>query len=447
MKLNMNYILAIGIVVNGLLPIISNAQYGNQNEDLEKSNCLAVHHRWVDEAFILTKNCVGFSAPVSGRAYAYFSIGMYESSVELLPELQSLSGQLNQYKRTIWKDDQALVWPIVANTVDFTLLSYYYRNMPPSNRAKIAIINDSIISHYSKKRSKSEIAQSLEYGKKLAGEIITWSKLDGADNGFNENFPESFEPPKCISCWTKTVPGYLPSLLPYWGENQRLIEKTDSVTEDCMVLDFSKDTSSMLYKDAYSLYINGNDPDPKFELISEYWDDSPGYSGTPSGHYFSMAKQLAVDKHLELDEVLELYAKLGIAINEAFISAWKLKFEYNFIRPVTYVQQYIDPQFNTRIASPPFPEFPSGHSFQSGAATEVMKSFFGDSTQVTDRTNATRSDINGTPRTFKTLTDLAQEISISRFYGGIHFFKSLEISLDYGQRIGVFIAHEVKCRK
>lgn len=443
----MNFLFVLGVVAIGFLPKPSLAQSNINGIESEKEACLSIHHRWVDEAFVLTKNCVGFSAPVSGRAYSYFAIGMYESVVEMMPELQSLTGQLTNYERTNWKENKEISWPLVANSVDFTLLCYYYRNMPPANQTEMMALEDSIRSKFSKKHSKSTVNASIEYGKSIANELISWSKLDGADNGFNENFPESFEPPKCISCWSKTVPGYLPSLLPYWGENKHLINGTEKVTEDCMVLEFSKDSNSMIYQDALSLYQNGNDPDPKYEIITEYWDDSPGYSGTPSGHYFTMAKQLALDKKLPLDQAMELYVKLGLAINEAFISCWKLKFEFNFIRPVTYIQQYIDPQFNTRIASPPFPEFPSGHSFQSGAATEIMKSFFGDSTQVTDRTNATRSDIDGAPRTFQTLTDLAEEISISRFYGGIHFFKTLEISLDYGQRIGIFVANEVKCRK
>lgn len=437
----------VGIVVIGLFQTPSFAQNTISSNQIDRANCLSVHHRWMDEAFELTKNCVGFSAPVSGRAYAYFSIGMYESVVELLPELQSMSGQLNDFHRMHWKEEKDLIWPVVANSVDFTLLSYYYRNMPPANQKKVVSLEDSLRLVYSKKQSKIAVASSIEYGKNIAQEIIEWSKRDGADNGFNENFPDSYEPPTCVSCWTKTVPGYLPSLLPYWGKNGRLLPKTDEITDNCKVLEFSKDTNSLLYKDAYRLYENGKDEDPEYEIITEYWDDSPGYSGTPTGHYFSMSKQLAIDQQLPLDSAMELYVKLGIAINEAFISAWKLKFEFNFIRPVTYIQRYIDPQFNTRIASPPFPEFPSGHSFQSGAATEVMKSIFGDSTHVTDVTNASRPDIDGTPRSYETLTELANEISISRFYGGIHFYTTLKISLDYGQRIGSFVAQEIKCRK
>ena len=185
----------------------------------------------------------------------------------------------------------------------------------------------------------------------------------------------------------------------------------------------------------------------EYEIIAEYWDDGAGYSGTPTGHFFTIANQIAGQQNLKLDQAMELYVKLGVAVNEAFIAAFRLKYKYNFIRPFTYIHRLIDSKFNTRIASPPFPEFPSGHSFQSGAATEIMKSIFGDSLTIVDSTNIDRVDIDGTPRTFSSFTEMSEEVSISRLYGGIHFLKSLDESLKYGRKIGKYVATELKCRK
>lgn len=410
--------------------------------------CLDIHHTWLKEAFVLTKNCVGFTAPVSGRAYGYFAIGMYESNVEIIPELQSITGQLEGYNRTIWKNDQEeLNWSLVANSVDFELLSYFYRNMPPSNKEHVAYVSDSIKKYAKKKYAKKVNLRSIEYGKKIANEIIEWSKLDGGDAGFDNNFPESFEPPVCESCWTKTAPGYLPSLLPYWGTNKQLLKGSHLEVEECEVFEYSTDSTSFMYKQAMKVLDNANETDPKYEVIAEYWDDGAGYSGTPTGHFYTIARQLAIRENLKLDQALELYVKLGVAVNEAFIQAFRLKYKYNFIRPITYIHRHIDPQFNSRIASPPFPEFPSGHSFQSGAATEVMKSIFTDNITITDSTNVGRTDIDGSPRSYNSFTEMSEEISISRLYGGIHFLETLNVSLYYGRRIGIYVAQELKCRK
>jgi hypothetical protein len=434
----------LGIIFLMLTPSFVKA---DSNDFYEKDICLDIHHQWLTEAYTLTKNCVGFSAPVSGRAYGYFSIGMYDSTVEILPELQSLTGQLDGYSRQEWLYADDINWKLVANSADFEMLNYLYRNMPPSNLVRIENVYDSIRKSVDNKTSCWVKKQSIAYGKRIAMEIIEWSKHDGADSAFDDNYPESFEAPQCISCWTKTTPGYLPSLLPYWGENKQFLTESHLVAKDCAVFEFSSDSSSFMYKEAMGVLDNSNDLDPKYELIAEYWDDGAGYSGTPSGHFFTMAMQLVIKEDRPLDQALELYVKLGVAVNEAFISAFSLKYTYNFIRPITYIQRYIDPQFNTRIASPPFPEFPSGHSFQSGAATEVMKSIFMDTIQIIDSTNVGRSDIDGSPRIYSSLTEVSEEISISRLYGGIHFKESLDVSLKYGRMIGQYVSTKLKCRK
>jgi hypothetical protein len=99
------------------------------------------------------------------------------------------------------------------------------------------------------------------------------------------------------------------------------------------------------------------------------------------------------------------------------------------------------------LATPPFPEYPSGHSMQSGASTQVMKSFFGNEILIEDATNNFRKDIDGSTRVYKSFDQMAEEISISRFYGGIHYKKTLDESLQLGKEMGDFIVETVKCRK
>jgi tetratricopeptide (TPR) repeat protein len=402
-----------------------------------------IHTNWLEEALFLTKNCVGFSAPVSSRALAYLTVGMYESSLELMDSLISLDGQLNNYKREVWKEDkETFNWELVANSADYTLINYLYRNMPPRNLKRIEQKNDSILDVLNVIDSSS-----VHYGKKIADEIIAWSKLDKGENGFNENFPKDYIAPRCHSCWSKTTPNYLSALLPTWGENLNLIRGSQYFVSECQVLPFSTDTSSALYKDALGIVNLSKSLKPEYEIIAEYWNDAPGYSGTPAGHFFSIALQLSKEYELTPKEVLICYAKLGVALNESNIHSWKLKYKYNFIRPITYIHKYIDPQFNSFIPTPPFPEFPSGHSFQSGTGSEVLISIFGENISFTDSTNIYRTDINGTPRHYNSISEMAEEISISRYYGGIHFRETLNISLDYGRRLGRYITNSIRCRR
>lgn len=400
--------------------------------------CLEIHESYLDNMFYLVKNTVGFSAPVSARAYAYVTLAMYESTYHTLESLESLLP-----KTAIREVDYSsfnlkeIHWELVANEVNYYTLRYFFRGMSQHDSLQLThLYQDTEQFILGNKRLKRKHAPSKKLGQHIAEHIITFSKTDGGDEGFNRNFPDDFTPPSCPSCWVKTTPGYLSALLPYWGSNASIINTNLYPSFTFIPLEFSTDTSSILYKDALEVLAIGLSDEEHYEIISEYWDDAPGISGTPPGHLFQIAEALRKSTQLSTSKALQLYAFLGMSLNEAFITCWELKYTHHFIRPITYIHRNIDNRFNTRIDTPPFPESPSGHSFQSGAGTQVLIHFFGNELTFTDSTNINRPDILGHPRTFHSLNQMSQEISISRLYGGIHFRSTLDNSLESGRIIG-----------
>jgi hypothetical protein len=442
LSISRRYIICLIAIIS--IPSFAAPIYSSNKEVREK--CLKIEHAYLKEAFFLTQNTVGFTAAISGRSYGYITVGMYESLADMIPELTSLDGQLNEYVRPQVKA-RKVNWMIVANETDYQLLSYFYRAMPPSNQKQLYALYDSIHQKFSSHEKRKTVERSKKYAKTIADAIIAWSKKDGGDDGFERNYPPNFEPETCPSCWSRTFPGYLTAQVPFWGTNRPMLEGSQNIAADLEIFPFDTIPETIMYKEAVGVLQNSKEKDPEFEIIAEYWNDAAGYSGTPSGHFFTIAQYVAIQQDLPLDKALELYVKLGVAVNEAFISSFGLKYKFNFIRPITYIQRYIDPSFNSRLASPPFPEFPSGHSFQSGAASEVMKSIFGDTITFIDYTNSIRKDIDGKPRRYTSFTEMSEEISISRFYGGIHFRKTLDISLAYGRKIGRYVSKELECRK
>ena len=93
----------------------------------------------------------------------------------------------------------------------------------------------------------------------------------------------------------------------------------------------------------------------------------------------------------------------------------------------------IDPKWETLLITPPFPEYPSGHSTQSGAAAAVLTSLFGDNFAFTDRTHE-RDGL--APRSFPSFEAAAQEAGISRLYGGIHYRVAIVQGIAQGKCIG-----------
>jgi hypothetical protein len=105
----------------------------------------------------------------------------------------------------------------------------------------------------------------------------------------------------------------------------------------------------------------------------------------------------------------------------------------NLLRPVTYIRATIDPGWTPLLTTPPFPEYPSGHSVQSGAAAEVLTDLFGDGYAFVDDTHAARGLA---PRSFGSFREAAEEAAISRLYGGIHFRAAIDDGLEQGRCIG-----------
>jgi PAP2 superfamily len=99
---------------------------------------------------------------------------------------------------------------------------------------------------------------------------------------------------------------------------------------------------------------------------------------------------------------------------------------------VTYIRQVIDPNWTPLLITPPFPEYTSGHSVQSGAVATVLTDLFG-AVAFTDSTHVRRGL---PPRSFGSFTDAACEAAISRLYGGIHFRAACERGYEQGVRVG-----------
>ncbi len=201
---------------------------------------------------------------------------------------------------------------------------------------------------------------------------------------------------------------------------------------------FSTDPASALYVEANEVYQTVNGLTAEQLEIALFWSDDPGTTATPPGHSASILTQTLRSQNSSLATAAVGYARLGLAVCDAFIECWDTKFQYNLLRPISYIRQYIDQGWGNPLplTTPPFPEYTSGHSVQSAAAATVLTATFG-SIAFTDHTH----DARGLPpRSFSSFEAAAQEAAISRLYGGIHYRAAIERGLQQGRRIGAAVA-------
>ena len=385
----------------------------------------------------LTTETPGYTPPVAARAFGYTGVALYEGLVPSMPTKQSLSGQLNGLEITIAPDPNATYhWPTVANAVLGGMTRHFYANANDDKFEAIVSLEKRFNDLYLDQNGAEIHEASLKWGQDLVAAVLEWSSTDGGANGQLNNFPAEYMPPVGPQFWVPTPPNYQPALQPYWGDNRPFLTQNIGATAPQDPVEFSTAVDSEFYSNAMNVYTTVNSLTPAQRVIAEYWSDDPVTTATPPGHSISILNQLIVNENVSLQVAAEAYAKLGIGISDAFISCWNLKYKTMYVRPITYIQAYIDPDWNSVLVTPPFPEFTSGHSVQSGALAEIMTDLFGENYTFTDTTHAFRTDIDGSARTYASFYALAEEAAISRLYGGIHYMEAIYGGLEQGYQIG-----------
>ncbi|MEM7381614.1 MAG: phosphatase PAP2 family protein [Bacteroidota bacterium] len=163
-------------------------------------------------------------------------------------------------------------------------------------------------------------------------------------------------------------------------------------------------------------------------------------SFTPPGHSYYITTLAVEEKKPSLIRSAEVYAKVSIAVADAFIQCWKWKYHFFSERPNTFIPEHIDQEWESFWPDPPFPSFPSGHAIQAAAAATALEEVFGKEFHFVDRAHEgrERDDVRDTDfviRSFDSFWAAAQETADSRFYGGIHTSQDNEVGLEEGAKI------------
>ena len=385
---------------------------------------------WFDLALTLVRDTPGFSPPVASRAFAYMGVTLYEALEPAMPGYRTLAGQLNDFRLPAGPSNGAFHWPTVANAALASTLRRIFPTAPSERRADLDALERGFAEEFQESVSPQILRRSVARGRSMARHIYRWSRGDGGHEAYLTNFPE-YTLPVGPGFWVSTPPGFLPALQPYWGSNRPFVLAEGARCNPGPPPEYSEKPSSAFEAEARECYEITTNLTADQEAIAHFWSDDPVRTATPSGHWVSILTQV-IESHVRLDVAAEAYAKVGMAVADAFISCWHTKYRYNLLRPVTYIQHVVDPAWIPLLVTPPFPEYTSGHSVQSAAAAQVLTQMFG---QVAF-TDHSHDDRGLAPRSFDSFFEAAEEAALSRLYGGIHFRSAIVKGLDQGRCVG-----------
>lgn len=393
-----------------------------------------------------------FPPMVASRNYVYAAVAAYEVVAAAYPnEYASLGGQLKGLEKP--------VAPAITADMDIelaTLLAYMKVGESVTfPEGSMKAYEDSILQLARDKglSSKTEKASRM-LADSISMHIIRWSKKD---NYLQTRGAEKYAVKKIPGRWVPTPPMYASAVEPHWHEIRPMVIDSAGVFDPPPPPAFNMtDKKSKYYQEVMAIKNAIDSLTPEQKHIAEFWDDNPfkmNVTGhvmygskkfSPPGHWMSIVGIAAQKAKADFATHVYAVAKTSIALFDAFIQSWFVKYKYNTARPETVINEYIDPNWRPYLQTPAFPEYTCGHSTISSAAAEALTSVFGDRFSYTDSTELEFGIPN---RSFSSFRAAAEENNWARFYGGIHFHNSCIISTDYGQRVGKLVVDRLKMKK
>lgn len=391
-----------------------------------------------------------FSPPVASRIYSYTSLAAYEAIRFDKRGYPSITAQLHGFPAMPLPQPDKKYNFILAATKAFFEVA---RNVKIFSYDSTIAYQDHLYAGYQSVLDEETFNRSVAFGEAVAEKILERVANDQyKETRSMERYLGSKDPGK----WQPTSPDYNDGVEPYWGLMKPLALDSASHCKALPAPKFSTDTTSEFYKLAYEVYSIGNNLTEEQKTIATYWDDNPfvtQHSGhlmygnkkiTPVGHWMGIANIATKMKKTGPVETAQAYAITAIAMYDAFIACFDEKYKSQLVRPITVINELIDRNWQPFLQTPAFPEHTSGHSTITAAAASVLTKLFGDNFQFEDTSDLAYI---GMKRSFNSFLEAAQEASISRLYGGIHYRSGIEAGSRQGLEVARIINEKIRLKE
>ncbi len=410
-------------------------------------NSAPVQHFGVEDLHIANRKLLeiamedGFSPPVASRVYVYPHLSFYTALHAFYPDsLLDITAKINGFPThspAKSKADPELTALICYWTIAKTLIF-------SENQALEAIQN---LESKAKELHFTEdvINDSKEFAKQFCDSVSLWIKKD---NYAYTRTLDRYTSKKNPAHWSETPPDYTAGLEPNWPKIRRIILDSSDSYVFTPLPPYSTDKKSPFYLMAEEVYQQAKILDSSLIQTAWYWDDNPNvskYNGhlmtiihkiSPPGHWLNIISDLCKSKKTDLFTSTTAYMLCSMVMFDGIIDCWDTKYKMDVVRPISYIMDNIDAEWKPLIQTPPFPEFTSGHSVISAAAAEILSEIFGRTLPFVD---STEKLFGFDARNFSNFHEAAMEVSLSRFYGGIHYKQSV---LE-GNKQGKYIAQQL----
>ena len=280
------------------------------------------------------------------------------------------------------------------------------------------------------------IEQGVSWGQNVADEIWAWRSQDGFANVLPP-YLGGTEPGQ----WRPTPPALAPGLTPQLATATPWVIPSPSrfrtqgpaaITTDQYTADFNE------VKRMGSLTNSARTAEQT--MYARFWQ-----AGHPPDNFDQVITSLAEQHQFSMTQTAWLLALVNIAMADAAIGCYDAKYQYSFWRPVTAIQladsdgneaTTPDAGWTPLIVTPPHPDYPSGHSCATAAATRILSQVFGEETSFSVPSTA----MPGVTRKFYSFYAALEEVKNARILAGIHFRTACVDGAALGYAVADYVA-------
>lgn len=390
-----------------------------------------------------------FAPPVSSRIYMYSALAAYEALIPGNPAYQSMVGQLNGFTKVAKPEaGKEYCYALAATKAYLTIgknLTFAQEVYEPFEKK--------LWEDYKATGMPDDVFErSIAFGDSVAASIMAYSKKDNykQTRGLRHTVTQE------KGTWVPTPPAYMDAAEPNWRKIRPVTLDTCSQFKPVAPFKYDMTKGSPYYNMVMHAYNTINNLTQEQRDIANFWDCNPfkmnitGHAMfatkkmSPGGHWMSIITLVSRQEKADIYKTAEAYLMTSMAIFDGFISCWDEKYRSVKIRPESVINESVDKNWQPVLQTPPFPEYTSGHSVISGAASVALTKVLGDNIAFPDSSEVPY----GLPvRKFTSFYHAADEASISRLYGGIHFLPALDEGLKQGKQVGNWIVSTIKTKK
>jgi len=386
----------------------------------------------VTEWNLKTGTVIGFTGgpPLQTRAYAMVQIAVHDA-------LNAIDPRYKSYTKIGAFSPGASPEAAVARATRDVLIG----QLPDAQDAIVAAMYDVYIGGLGCAPAQPTcISDGEDAGAAAAAAMLQERLLDGSENPhrpytlaagpgvYQSTLPAPAAGPLIqFGGWGEVEPFALGNASQFMSPREKMLD----ITSDAYATDYNE------VKALGSFAVRNAVPDSEESRIARYW---PG----GGANHNAIARTIVGGMARDLWDNAHLFALMNMAVADAVTATFHVKYKYNFWRPYNAIRWLpddgnpgteSDPTWTSYITTPPYPDYTCGLPTIVGAATGMLREYFG-----TDAVPYSLAAV-GLNRSYDTLSQASAEAASARVYGGIHFRTGCVRGVEQSEDVASFVFH------